>query len=672
MKNTREILAAIAPEPSDYPNPLPPLGFSGDVSVNPLTAAAEIEAALTQVNQQLTEFVASANFQGDLQTAFGVYTDVELGATIIEALSQGETPNLKVLSAASMNGADGAFDSLTGTVYLSEGVIHSEKLVDVITEEFGHYIDSQLNEIDSPGDEGELFMRLVNGEALSEADITGLRNKDDWGLIWVEGEPVAVQMAYDTMADALNVGVIESGEKVISDRIGFGQGRRRDRNDYYRFTISEESEFNLTLDGLRANANVQILDRRGSALSRSNNPGRRPERISTDLDPGDYFVRVFPVGNARTPYRLAMSADPITVNAEDSKPGIGLGRLTEATPVNETGDVGFGTGRRRDTQDWYNFTLPVDSDVNLTLDRLRANLDVDIYDERDLLVARGGNRGRRPEKIELEGLEAGTYYVKVTPVGNARSNYRLGITAATAYIGEYDTPEDAFNLGTIFPEEEAKTFNDRVGFTEGRSGRDQRDWVRFQLAEDGLVDINLTNLSQDINMRLYDGDAKSLLETANEKDRANENISADLKAGVYYVEVFPNGTARSPYRLSINSDINPPLQEFSVGDLFSLRDNMYTNSDRIGFTSSGIRNTTDRYEFTISRDSEVDINLTGLRENANIELREANGSLLFASRNFGQQSEQISQFLPRGAYSLNVIPVGTAKTIYDLDIMAIN
>ncbi|MDT9191060.1 MAG: SBBP repeat-containing protein, partial [Limnospira sp. PMC 894.15] len=195
MENTREILSAIMPEPSDYPNPLPPLGFSGDVSVEPLTAAAQIEAALTQVNQQLTEFVASANFQGDLQTAFGAYTDVELGATIIEALTQGETPEMMVLSARAMNGADGAFDSLTGTVYLSDAIIHSEKLVDVITEEFGHYIDSQLNEIDSPGDEGELFMRLVNGEALTEADITGLRNQNDWGFIWVEGEPVAVQMS---------------------------------------------------------------------------------------------------------------------------------------------------------------------------------------------------------------------------------------------------------------------------------------------------------------------------------------------------------------------------------------------------------------------------------------------------------------------------------------------
>lgn len=64
MENTTEIFEIGSPESLDYPNPLPPLGFSGDVSANPLTAA-EIEAALTQVNQKLTEFVASANFEAD-------------------------------------------------------------------------------------------------------------------------------------------------------------------------------------------------------------------------------------------------------------------------------------------------------------------------------------------------------------------------------------------------------------------------------------------------------------------------------------------------------------------------------------------------------------------------------------------------------------------------------
>ncbi|MDY7053858.1 FG-GAP repeat domain-containing protein, partial [Limnospira fusiformis] len=192
MDNTQEVLDIWWLDSLESLNPLPALGFIGDVSVEPLTAAAEIQTALTKVNQQLTEFVASASFAADLQTAFGAYTDVELGKTIIEALGDGsQLPEMIVVSAELMNGVNGGFDSLTGTVYLSDAVINSEKLVDVVTEEFGHYLDSQLNEIDSPGDEGELFMRLVNGEVLSEADITLLKNQDDvvnilGGLVQVE------------------------------------------------------------------------------------------------------------------------------------------------------------------------------------------------------------------------------------------------------------------------------------------------------------------------------------------------------------------------------------------------------------------------------------------------------------------------------------------------------
>ncbi|BAI90111.1 Calx-beta domain-containing protein [Arthrospira platensis NCB002] len=200
MENTSEALYMIVPDPPDYLNPLPSLGFMGDVSVKPLTAAVEIEAALTQVNQQLTEFVASANFEADLQTAFGEYTDVKLGATIIEALAESsQLPDMIVVSSDLMNGVNGGFDSLTGTVYLSDAIINSEKLVDVITEEFGHYIDSQLNEIDSPGDEGELFMRLVNGEVLSEVDLTYLRNKDD--RVMILGGLVEVEANEDIVID---------------------------------------------------------------------------------------------------------------------------------------------------------------------------------------------------------------------------------------------------------------------------------------------------------------------------------------------------------------------------------------------------------------------------------------------------------------------------------------
>ncbi|EKD10257.1 hypothetical protein [Limnospira platensis] len=76
MDNTQEVLDIWWLDSLESLNPLPALGFIGDVSVEPLTAAAEIQTALTKVNQQLTEFVASASFAADLQTAFGAYKDV--------------------------------------------------------------------------------------------------------------------------------------------------------------------------------------------------------------------------------------------------------------------------------------------------------------------------------------------------------------------------------------------------------------------------------------------------------------------------------------------------------------------------------------------------------------------------------------------------------------------
>ncbi len=66
-----------------------------------------------------------------------------------------------------------------------------QSLADVLTEELGHYIDSEVNEEDTPGDEGEYFAALVSGDELSEEEIERLRGEDDTvaildGLVVVE------------------------------------------------------------------------------------------------------------------------------------------------------------------------------------------------------------------------------------------------------------------------------------------------------------------------------------------------------------------------------------------------------------------------------------------------------------------------------------------------------
>ena len=163
-------------------NIVPPVTFLGGLSVESAAGAEVIEAALTQVWNNLTEFVASGTFETDMLTVFGESANVDLGETIIDALAVGEDlPQIIVAPVEQMNGAAGGFDSVTGTVYLADSLIDGSSLsvADVLTEELGHYIDSQLNLIDTPGDEGALFGALVRGEELSSVMITRLRQESD-------------------------------------------------------------------------------------------------------------------------------------------------------------------------------------------------------------------------------------------------------------------------------------------------------------------------------------------------------------------------------------------------------------------------------------------------------------------------------------------------------------
>jgi len=368
---------------------------------------------------------------------------------------------------------------------------------------------------------------------------------------------------------------------------------------------------------------------------------------------------------------VGLSANVIVDENDDRKPGIDLGAVTELTPALVSDNLGRGTGRRKDQVDWYTFTTPVESDVNLTLDRLRADLNVEIYDDGGELVEDGKNKGRKAEKIEIEGLEAGTYSVKVSPNGNAKTNYRLGITAAPPYVDDYPTPEEALDLGAIAPNEK-KVFNNEMGRTIGRSGRDERDWISFEIDKESFVDIGLGRLRQDINMTLYDDDGKTVLNNAREKGRANENISVFLDEGTYYVEVSPQGNARSDYRVTVNAEpIKGKVQEIEVGDLLSLEGTSYDNTERIGFTSSGVRNIIDRYEFSVSEESDVEISLGQLRGDANIRLLDGDGkTLLFDSLSKGRSNEEISETLEKGTYYVEVLPQNAAKTRYLLDIFA--
>ncbi|MBD2019646.1 pre-peptidase C-terminal domain-containing protein, partial [Leptolyngbya sp. FACHB-36] len=82
--------------------------------------------------------------------------------------------------------------------------------------------------------------------------------------------------------------------KTFTDSVNFGD------NDYYRFTLSERSSFAASLQDLNANANVELLNSLGNTINingvpqSSVNGGTLLEAINAILDPGIYYIRVFP------------------------------------------------------------------------------------------------------------------------------------------------------------------------------------------------------------------------------------------------------------------------------------------------------------------------------------------------------------------------------------------
>ena len=110
-----------------------------------------------------------------------------------------------------------------------------------------------------------------------------------------------------------------SGAEQVRDALS-----KKDRDDYYRFKVASTGNFNLSLGGLKDNADVRILNKAGNTVAQSLRSGTSSEKISLSLPKGRYYLRVS--GSASTSYKLNLTADLNwgTVNDDGDRRNIGL------------------------------------------------------------------------------------------------------------------------------------------------------------------------------------------------------------------------------------------------------------------------------------------------------------------------------------------------------------
>jgi Ca2+-binding RTX toxin-like protein len=152
------------------------------------------------VQRQLSRFAAQDNFGRVMDAAFGQSLDRPQLRKLRQQWLSGNfslIPEIKVLSQHELGVANGAYAAELGCIFLSSDFMARstpEAIAATILEEVGHHLDQLLNGgVDSAGDEGEIFRRLVYGENLTELELAGLKAQNDHAVITVGGQAIAIE-----------------------------------------------------------------------------------------------------------------------------------------------------------------------------------------------------------------------------------------------------------------------------------------------------------------------------------------------------------------------------------------------------------------------------------------------------------------------------------------------
>ncbi|BAZ89326.1 hypothetical protein NIES932_08020 [Raphidiopsis curvata NIES-932] len=147
------------------------------------------------ITDKLRAFSLSDKFWESIDTAFGTSYNRTIAEVLRGKWQKGEfsdLPPIEIVDNAILNGGKGAYSQKKNRIYLSSNLISNiEAINKVIIEEIGHYVDAQINQVDSPGDEGEIFAALYTIGTQTEQYASTVIVDNDFPVITVAATDAA-------------------------------------------------------------------------------------------------------------------------------------------------------------------------------------------------------------------------------------------------------------------------------------------------------------------------------------------------------------------------------------------------------------------------------------------------------------------------------------------------
>ena len=445
------------------------------------------------------------------------------------------------------------------------------------------------------------------------------------------------QLSYVTDLPPINLGNLSS-QSTPRYRPGTVNSSN-DEFDVYRFTLSRTRSMRFDLNNLSANANLRIVNASGNDVVVSARGGTLPETIRRTLAAGTYYIHVDAASGGTVRYQLRYGPS----GWSPPGPVVNLGGLTTSYAFrSRTGSV----NRISNDADYYRFTLTRTRRVWFVLGNLTADADLFLHNASGRQIHSSRRTGTRYDAIGAT-LVAGTYYVRVDAFASGTIGYRLSHVADNA----------TYNIGDV-----SGLFAPRFRNGWVNSTNDEFDSYRFTLTRSRSLRFELSNLSANANLRIFNAAGNEIAVSAR-SGTAIDSIQRTFARGTYYIHVDAATSGRTiRYRLRYGPPgWSAPGPVVDIGNVSEQK----TFRARTGSVNR-VTNDADYYRFTLTGTRRVWFVLSNLSADADLFLHNSSGRQLYSSRRTGTSYDAISATLGAGTYYVRVDAFASGTISYQL------
>lgn len=305
-----------------------------------------------------------------------------------------------------------------------------------------------------------------------------------------------------------------------------------------------------------------------------------------------------------------------------------------------------------DEADFYRFDLDSRTNFNVTLNRNDGNVEMTLYDRKGRVIAVSNERDGQPEFIRRK-LGAGSYVLGIELIDGevdytlkTRATELAGLSFRDALVVE---PGNGTLLRGIY------NYNGSLNVAQG----EQFAYYQFTLTQRSTFAGVIENLGVNATIELFNSNRQQI--AVFNATNSTAILTQVLVPGDYFFRIRIQ-TGATPYRLCLcfdEVDLFGNTRDTAI--LVNFGTNVFLPRNAVGTID-----TEDYYRFDLTTPSELNLSLSGLAANADLQLYDSNGVLISSSENLGIAADGLTRNLAAGTYYARVYLAQGGFTFYNL------